>query len=340
MKKVISLIVIVALIASLSVAFVACNNDGDQKASNVETLGTAVATVAQMTGASSASSAAEAEEAFEAGLSFDLSASANASVGESIQSAFNEMGDVLSEALAECVDGVQSWVGQSNVDITSSASDKEGFDEKITITFTSGEGEDAVSTTLGLYVKINEENKTVDSKQGYTFTATLFYETAESSQEIISINGTATYSEAQGTVVFGFSVGSIAQINAYATEDGKVAIDFGANIGIATFDFQIEVGKLANGTYGATIASAGSVNLGIISADVAISINVTATGVEDAGEFDVNGTFTSTVAVPVVGSFSANATLDGKAVLDTATGDFEVGLTGSLDVQAVEAEQA
>ncbi len=337
MKKFVSLLVIIALIASLSVAFTACNQD-DQKASNSETLGTAVATVAQMTGAASASSAAEAQEAFEAGINFDLSADAQISgtIGESIQNAMNTLGSTLSDALSSCVNGVSEWVGESNVDITTGESDKADYNEKITITFTHGEGEDATQTTFGLYVKVNEADKTVDSKEGYTFTAALFWGDVENA--ILSISGTATYSEQKGSVVFGFDLGSFAQFNAYATEDGKVAIDFGADIGVATLDFEIEVGKLADGTYGASVSAAGEATLLGMTTDVSIAINVNATGTETAGQFDIDGSFNSTIIVPLVGSFGVSATLDGQAVADV-DGNFQVGLTGSLDIQAVEAEQ-
>ncbi len=334
MKKFVSLMVIVALIASFCVAFVACN-PSDNKASNTETLGTAVASVAQMTGAASASSASEALDAFEAGMSFDLAASANVVFGETIQSALNGVGDALSGALATCVDGVSEWVGKSNVNITSSASDKDDYDEKITITFTNGEGEAATTTTFALYVRIGGDDKDLESKDGYTFTADLFYEDVESS--IITINGTAYYSQEKGAVEFSFSAGALLQIKAYATKDGKVAIDFVTDIGIATLDFAITVGKLQDGTYGATVSAVGEMSLGGMTSNIDVSINVVASGAENAGQFDIDGSLNATIIVPLIGSCSANATLEGSAVAD-ASGNFQVGLTGSLDVQAVQAE--
>lgn len=306
MKKATVSILALVLVVSLSlVAFVACNPKDSEKASNSEVLGTTVAVLASnMAGGASAAAEDNADVNFNAGV--------NIQVGDNNQLSLG----------AEAV-----------------ATGKEEVRE------------------LALYVKLSEGAE-LEGKKDYTFEAKVTYvkkATAEGEEDkeyaVTSFKGSATFDKAKDTTIFtlGASAGddstanAFANVKAYATAQGTVKIEMGAGAGIsetlgASAGLSVEVGKLADGKYGAVVTANGSASVtGVASVDFVATINVYANSQENAGEFVLNGNVKATVSALGV-TYEGTANLTGKAVYDATKDEAVVGLNGTINFQKVENE--
>lgn len=361
MKKAVVSILILVLVLSLSMVFVACDKDDTTAtASNAEVLGTAVAVASQLTGASTASTAADSE------ADVDFNAGVNLTIGENNQlSAGGELvatgvGAIVKPVMQSAVNGVKNMLGENGITVGKVDNDDTNYDEKYAITITHVDEETAKETVekLALYIKLTSDSDSIEGKTNYTFNAKVAY-VIESDKEdvedkyitITEFSGNATFDNAKDAMLFtlGASAGSddsasaFAGITAYGTARGSVIVEMGAGAGVsetigASASLSIEVGKLADGKWGATVVANGNANVSAINANVdfVATVNVYANSTENAGEFALNGNIEITTTLPFVGTYKGTANLDGKAVYDAKSDEAVIGLNGSISFNKVE----
>ncbi len=350
-KSIVAIIAIVAVFALSLCVFVGCNNgDKDEDVvatNNAETLGTAVAAAASYMGGATAGAAAD-EEAFEEGINFEFDASASATgIGSFVGSAIEQIKPIIEDAMEPIVEqgvqAVQELVGDKDVAVKTEESDKDGYNTKITVTISdlNEDGEKVVLDEYVLYMNI-EDGKTVDSKE-FNYTAALTVTVNDEEITLFSFDGTAAYDADLGSVAFNFSLGSgIAGVDftATATKDGNVLLTVGADA-LESLDasVSIEIGKLADGKYGATVTVEGSATVNVIIATAKANFKavVSVSGAEAVeGEeytFDLGGSVEIGVSVTyndTVYAFNGNATLDGQAKYNVEADDLTLGIKGTV----------
>lgn len=365
MKKAVVVILTLALVMSLCIAFVACDNDSDkQTASNSEVLGTAVAVATQFTtGMTAAEANDDANVNFNAGI--DLSVEDNG-LGFDSSTVMTGIGTFVKPALQYAVNNVKNVLGENGITVSKVDNDNTDYDEKYQITITHIDEETAEETVekLALYIKLTSDNGSVEGKTAYTFSAKVMYivesdkEDVEDKEfEITSFSGSATFDDIKNAMIFDLGAGAgnenasaFAGIKAYGTATGSVVVEMGAGAGItqtlgASVSLSVEVGKLADGKFGATVVAAGDVNFGTLGGmDFVATLNVYANNQDKAGEFVLNGTIEVTATTPSLGSlyqggtYKGTATLTGKAVYDVDKDEAVLGLSGTLNFEKVEEE--
>lgn len=358
MKKATVSILALVLVVSLSlVAFVACNPKDSEKASNSEVLGTTVAVLASnMAGGASAAAEDNADVNFNAGVNIQVGDNNQLSLGA--EAVATGIGTTLKPMIQGMVDRLDTVLSENGIKVEKVESTDAEYTEKysITITYVDATGKEEVRE-LALYVKLSEGAE-IEGKKDYTFEAKVTYvkkATAEGEEDkeyaVASFSGKANFDTAKDTMIFtlGASAGddstanAFANVKAYATAQGTVKIEMGAGAGIsetlgASAGLSVEVGKLADGKYGAVVTANGSASVtGVASVDFVATINVYANSKDDAGEFVLNGNVKATVSALGV-TYEGTANLTGKAVYDATKDEAVVGLNGTINFQKVENE--
>lgn len=351
MKKTIIAILSVVLVLSLSVvALVACNKTEEKaQVSNSEVLGTAVAVAAQsLAGVSSETT--EGSEDFNAGINLTVGTD---SIGMAAGAKINGIASVINPVINETVNRIDKFLGENGIKVEKVASDREGYTDKLAISGTYIDEETGESTTYeyALYVGV-QGGDGIDGKKNYTFNALLVIPTDGDPLEY-SFSGTATYDEAKDAMIFdlGAQTGStnlnaLASAKAYATKSGNVVVELNASAGawstVANASISVELGKLAENTYGAvvrvngTFATSGEESEDKSGAFFSVVLNVKANNAENAKDFDINGNFEASIAIPkvmpVVGgtTYKATADLSGKAHYVVEDDSLEVSLNGNV----------
>ena len=358
MKKTVVSVLALVLVVSLSlVAFVACNNDEEPaKASNTEVLGTTVAVLASnMAGGASAAAEDNADVNFNAGVNLSVGDNNQLTVGSELVA--SGIGTALKPLIQGMIDQLDTVLSDNGIKVAKVDSTDAEYTEKYSITITyvdDATGKEEVRE-LALYVKLSEGAE-IEGKKDYTFDAKVTYvvkATEEGAEDkeyaVTSFSGKANFDTAKDTMIFtlGASAGddstanAFANVKAYATARGTVMIEMGAGAGIsetlgANAGLSVEVGKLADGKYGAVVTANGSASVtGVASVDFVATINVYANSQENAGEFVLSGNLKATVSALGV-TYEGNADLSGKAVYDAAKDEAVVGLNGAISFQRVE----
>ena len=354
MKKTVIAILSVVLVLSLSmVALVACNNDNDaDKASNTEVLGTAVAVAAQSAMGSASSSATDnTEDDFQAGVNLTVGDGAiEAVAGASIKG----LGAAMQPVLEKTISQVDQFLGENGIKVEKGASDKEGYTDKLTISGTYVDEETGESTTYeyALYVGV-QGGDGIDGKKDYTFNALIVIPTDSDPIEY-EFSGTASYDTSKDTMIFNLGAdaqseyaNAFAGIKAYATAKGTIVVELNAGAGVtesivANANVSVEFGKLDESRYGAIVTVSGTAQVADYGVDFNVTANVYANSTESATDFDINGKFEATIALPDVpvvgGTYKASADLSGKAQYDVEKDVLEVGLTGNVTFAKVQEE--
>lgn len=357
MKKAVVTILTLALVLSLSMVFVACDSKDDttQATSNAEVLGTAVAVMAQSIGGGTAAESSDSADVnFNAGVNLEVGEGASLSFGS--QAVASGIGSVVKPVLQSAVDSVKNLLGENGITVGKVDNDDTNYDEKYAITITHIDEETAEETTtnLALYIKLTTDGASVEGKKAYSFDAkvVLVSDNEHVNGFSYEFGGNASFDDIKDTMIFDLSAGAgsadsanaFAGIKAYGTATGSVVVEMGAGAGIsealgASASLSIEIGKLADGKFGATIIANGNAEVsGITSIGFVATVNVYANSVDNAGEFALNGEVVATVSVPVLGEYKGTATLDGKAVYDAKIDEAVIGLSGTLNFEKVEKE--
>ncbi len=361
MKKTLVSVLALVLVVSLSlVAFVACNDKDDDKnakVSNTEVLGTTVAVLAS-NAASGASAAAEddADVNFNAGVNISVGEDNQLTLGSEVVA--KGIATTLKPMIQTMVDRVDEVLGENGVKVEKVNSDDAEYTEKysITITYVDEESGEESTRSLSLYVKLSEGAE-IEGKTNYTFDAKVMWVGADGNEvEVAAFKGEANFDKAKDAMIFTLgaqagdeeNVGAFANIKAYATAQGTVKIEMGAGAGVsevagANAALSVEIGKLADGKYGAIVTAQGdaSVNnvpvVGNVGVNFVATINVYANSQENAGEFALNGNVEATVTAMNV-TYKGTAALTGKAVYDADKDEAVVGLNGVINFTRVQEE--
>lgn len=361
MKKTLVSVLALVLVVSLSlVAFVACNDKDDNKGakvSNTEVLGTTVAVLAS-NAAGSASAAAEddADVNFNAGVNITVGDNNQLTLGSEVVA--KGIATTLKPMIQTMVDRVDEVLGENGVKVEKVNSDDAEYTEKysITITYVDEESGEESTRSLSLYVKLSEGAE-IEGKTNYTFDAKVMWVGADGKEvEVAAFKGEANFDKAKDAMIFTLgakagdeeNVGAFANIKAYATAQGTVKIEMGAGAGVsevagANAALSVEIGKLADGKYGAIVTAQGdaSVNnvpvVGNVGVNFVATINVYANSQENAGEFALNGNVEATVTAMNV-TYKGTADLTGKAVYDADKDEAVVGLNGVINFTRVQEE--
>ena len=371
MKKTLVSVLALVLVVSLSlVAFVACNDKDDNKnakVSNTEVLGTTVAVLAS-NAAGSASAAAEddADVNFNAGVNLTVGENSQFALGSTFVA--NGVGAIVQPVLQTMVDRVDEVLGENGVKVEKVNSDDAEYTEKysITITYVDEESSKESTRSLSLYVKLSAGAE-IEGKTNYTFDAKVMWVGADGKEvEVAAFHGEANFDKAKDAMIFTLgakagdeeNVGAFANIKAYATAQGTVKIEMGAGASVteglgASANLSVEVGKLADGKYGAVVTAQGSADatelaskmnisvpagIGSASIDFTATINVYANSQDNAGEFAITGSIETNIAIPVLGKYKGTANLEGKAVYDADKDEAVVRLNGVINFTKVQEE--
>lgn len=361
MKKTLVSVLALVLVVSLSlVAFVACNDKDDNKnakVSNTEVLGTTVAVLAS-NAAGSASAAAEddADVNFNAGVNLTVGENNQLTVGSEVVA--KGIATTLKPMIQTMVDRVDEVLGENGVKVEKVNSDDAEYTEKysITITYVDEESGKESTRSLSLYVKLSAGAE-IEGKTNYTFDAKVMWVGADGKEvEVAAFSGEANFDKAKDAMIFTLgakagdeeNVGAFANIKAYATAQGTVKIEMGAGAGVseiagANAALSVEIGKFADGKYGAIVTAQGdaSVNnipvVGNVGVKFVATVNVYANSQENAGEFALNGSVEATVTAMNV-TYKGTANLTGKAVYDADKDEAVVGLNGEINFTKVQEE--
>lgn len=343
-KKIFAVLLCVALIACLSVGLAACNKDKSEpaKASNAETLGTTVAMIANSAAGASASAAEESATA-EAGVNLSFGTDA-ASIAAS--AAFSGVSTYINSCLQYTVNSVETFVNENGVKVETLAKDNAEFVAdsdytiKVSVTYTD-EKENAVTDVY--LVTVDTNGADIEGKTSFDFTVKVISPAKEEGKEdveLLSVSGTATYSEDVDGLKFGFGadLGVIdANVSAYATKEGTIAVVLNAKAGAlgagVSASVNVELGKLADNKYGAdvTVVAAASVLNNNVTATV--NVSVIAEKAETTHDFAVNGKVAVKIE-PSVGSnnYVVSATISGNATYNSEKDEYVVSATGNAAV--------
>ena len=361
MKKTLVSVLALVLVVSLSlVAFVACNDKDDNKnakVSNTEVLGTTVAVLAS-NAAGSASAAAEGDAGVNSNAGVNLTVGDNNQLTLGSEVVAKGIATTLKPMIQTMVDRVDEVLGENGVKVEKVNSDDAEYTEKysITITYVDEESGDKSTRSLSLYVKLSAGAE-IEGKTNYTFDAKVMWVGADGKEvEVAAFSGEANFDKAKDAMIFTLgakagdeeNVGAFANIKAYATAQGTVKIEMGAGAGVsgiagANAALSVEIGKFADGKYGAIVTAQGdaSVNnilgVGNVGVKFVATVNVYANSQENAGEFALNGSVEATVTAMNV-TYKGTANLTGKAVYDADKDEAVVRLNGVINFTKVQEE--
>ena len=361
MKKTLVSVLALVLVVSLSlVAFVACNDKDDNKnakVSNTEVLGTTVAVLAS-NAAGSASAAAEDDADVNSNAGVNLTVGDNNQLTLGSEVVAKGIATTLNPMIQTMVDRVDKVLGENGVKVEKVNSDDAEYTEKysITITYVDEESSKESTRSLSLYVKLSAGAE-IEGKTNYTFDAKVMWVGADGKEvEVAAFSGEANFDKAKDAMIFTLgtkagdeeNVGAFANIKAYATAQGTVKIEMGAGADVseiagANAALSVEIGKFADGKYGAIVTAQGdaSVNnipvVGNVGVKFVATVNVYANSQENAGEFALNGSVEATVTAMSV-TYKGTANLTGKAVYDADKDEAVVRLNGVINFTKVQEE--
>lgn len=361
MKKTLVSVLALVLVVSLSlVAFVACNDKDDNKnakVSNTEVLGTTVAVLAS-NAAGSASAVAEddADVNSNAGVNLTVGDNNQLTIGSEVVA--KGIATTLNPMIQTMVDRVDEVLGENGVKVEKVNSDDAEYTEKysITITYVDEESGKESTRSLSLYVKLSAGAE-IEGKTNYTFDAKVMWVGADGKEvEVAAFSGEANFDKAKDAMIFTLgakagdeeNVGAFANIKAYATAQGTVKIEMGAGADVseiagANAALSVEIGKFADGKYGAIVTAQGDASannipvVGNVGVKFVATVNVYANSQENAGEFALNGSVEATVTAMNV-TYKGTANLTGKAVYDADKDEAVVGLNGVINFTKVQEE--
>lgn len=325
-KKILAILLVVSMVAALAVGLTACNKDKKTepaKASNAETLGTAIAVAMNSSAAGTAS--AEGDE------NVDPSFTIN---GIGAIPGISAATDELAKYLNEYVNNAQAYIKDHSVEVEITSSDKDGYNYKmlVTVTYKDAEGKD-VSDVSTIYInakkikdgEVTEEDADINGKDSYAFEAVV----AHGEVNLVEIKGTCEYDKEKDTMVFKFGAGVGvevdnvgAKVTAYANEKGGVVVE--VNVGVdnaCKVNVKVELGKISDTETGA------KVYVDVVAAGESVKVNVVANVVSNANatnldknDFAINGT----AAVIVTGAVNVNVNVDISGAAKYVPGEPEV----------------
>lgn len=325
-KKIFAVLLIVAIVTALAVGFTACNKAGDEDArvSNVETLGTAAAMLA-----SSGAVASAAGENDEGGINITFGTDEASLIASASCEGMSEFFDACLSMTAE---GLHIFVDENNVKIENLKKDdaefvaENDYTIKVSITLSDAENETVTHT---MYLAIDTNGADIEGKSSFDFILKVIIPAEEEGadpQTIATINGTATYNNEIGGLVFSLSADFMgATIDIYATKTGKVAvgidIDAGSEVAAVSTSLKIELGKISETQYGANVEATTSGTVLGTSLTAKINASVTADQSETSNNLAINGNV-SVKIVPVEGAsnYSVSAAITGTATYDAVNG--------------------
>ncbi len=333
-KKILALLLVVSIVTALAVGLTACNkNDNKDKANNAETLGTAIAVA--MNSAPGNGSASD-----EAGNNLDPEFTLG---GVDIGVASK----VLAKYLDEYVNNAKAYIRNHDVKVDVSASDKEGFNFKMTMTVTykDAEGNEHAEESV-IYInakkikdgKVTDEDADINGKEDYAFEAVVMH----GEKEFVKISGTCTYDKEKDTMVFAFGAGTGLKVDgvgvnvkAWSNDNGGVVVEVNVGVdGACTVNAKVELGKISDTETGAKVYVDVVVGKEIVKVNVVANVtaNDKATNL-DKNDFAINGT----AVVIVAGSANVNVDISGVAKYvpgepEVENGKYVVKVNGDVSV--------
>lgn len=344
-KKILAILLVVSMVAALAVGLTACNKDkktAPAKANNAETLGTAIAVAMNSSAAGTASAEGEGNK------NVDPYFTINGIPG--ISRATNE----IAKYLNEYVNNAKAYIRNHDVKVDVSASDKEGFNFKMTMTVTykDAEGNEHAEESV-IYInakkiidgEVSDEDADINGKEDYAFEAVVMHGEAN----LVEIKGTCEYDKEKDTMVFKFgsSVGVEVdnvgvKVTAYANEKGGVVVE--VNVGVynaCKVNVKVELGKISDTEHGAKVyvdVAVGKEGQEAVKVNVVANVisNANATNL-DKNDFVINGTATVVVESPV-NSVNVNVDINGVAKYvpgepEVENGKYVVQVSGNASVQ-------
>lgn len=338
-KKILAILLVVSMVAALAVGLTACNKDkktAPAKANNAETLGTAIAVAMNSSAAGTAS--AEGDE------NVDPYFTINGIPGISL--ATNE----IAKYLNEYVNNAKAYIRNHDVKVDVSASDKEGFNFKMTMTVTykDAEGNEHAEESV-IYInakkikdgKVTEEDADINGKEDYAFEAKV----AHGEANLVEIKGTCTYDKEKDTMVFAFGAGTGLKVDgvgvnvkAWSNDNGGVVVE--VNVGVdnaCKVNVKVELGKISDTETGAKVyvdVAVGKKGKEAVKVNVVANVisNANATNL-DKNDFAINGT----AVVIVAGSANVNVDISGVAKYvpgepEVEKGKYVVQVSGNASV--------
>lgn len=318
-KKILAILLVVSMVAALAVGLTACNKDkktAPAKADNAETLGTAIAVAMNSSAAGTVS--AEGDENVDPYFTIN-GIGAIPGIGDLANRATNE----IAEELNEYVNNAKAYIRNHDVKVDVSASDKEGFNFKITMTVTykDAEGNEHAEESV-IYInakkikdgEVTEEDADINGKEDYAFEAVVMH----GEKEFVKISGTCTYDKEKDTMVFAFGAGTGLKVNgvgvnvkAWSNDNGGVVVE--VNVGVKNnckVNVKVELGKISDTETGAKVyvdvAAGESVKVNVVAN---VTANTDATNVNERNDFIITGTVdVSTMLVKVKVDINGTAT--------------------------------
>ena len=338
-KKILAILLVVSMVAALAVGLTACNKDkktAPAKASNAETLGTAIAVA--MNSSTAGTVSAEGDENVDPSFTINGIASIPA-IGEVVNGMVNLATKEIAEELNEYVNNAKAYIKDHNVDVKVEASnEKDGYNYKmlVTVTYKDAEGKD-VSDVSTIYINAKkikdgevktEEDADINGKEDYAFEAVVMH----GEKEFVKISGTCEYDKEKDTMVFKFDAGVGlkvdnvgAKVTAYANEKGGVVVE--VNVGVKNkckVNVKVELGKISDTETGAKVyvdVVVGAADKELVKVNVVANVtaNDKATNL-DKNDFAINGTADVTVAGQTI-----KGTIDGTAKYIPGETEVEAG---------------
>lgn len=348
-KKILAILLVVSMVAALAVGLTACNKDkktAPAKADNAETLGTAIAVAMNSSAAGTASAEGEGDENVDPSFTIN-GISEIPGIGDLANLATNE----IAEELNEYVNNAKAYIRNHDVKVDVSASDKEGFNFKITMTVTykDAEGNEHAEESV-IYInakkikdgEVSKEDADINGKEDYAFEAVVMH----GEKEFVKISGTCTYDKEKDTMVFAFGAGTGLKVDgvgvnvkAWSNDNGGVVVE--VNVGVdnaCKVNVKVELGKISDTETGAKVyvdVAVGKEGQETVKVNVVANVisNANATNL-DKNDFAINGTAT----VVVVGSVNVNVDISGVAKYvpgepEVENGKYVVQVSGNASVQ-------
>jgi hypothetical protein len=358
MKKFFKVLAVVLVVAMLATMLVACKDDKEDetaKASNAETLGTTAAVVANCISSGSASAAGDTEsEQPEEGVNISFGANAGlvaTGIGAAINATLKPSLDYIVEL---GVGSVQNVAAEGAVKVEQAATcDDASFDVQynITVTHYDNELEKDVVDSFKLYV--DADGADINGTKDYHFTAKFVAVVGEgeeaSAKALLSFSGDCKYDSTIDGMKFIIAVDipgiAEASVSAYATKAGTIAINVNGNVlGTVEADVTVELGKLADNKYGANVTVSAGVAGYTAKVNVSVSGEKVTKVVEEENvivyQFVVNGNLE--IKTPEIASkiYKVTATLAGTASYDVNADEFKVYLEGNANYVEEAAQEA
>lgn len=323
-KKILAILLVVSMVAALAVGLTACNKDkktAPAKANNAETLGTAIAVAMDSSAAGTVS--AEGDENVDPSFTIN-GISEIPGIGDLANRMVNSATNEIAEELNEYVNNAKAYIRNHDVKVDVSASDKEGFNFKITMTVTykDAEGNEHAEESV-IYINAkkikdgevkNDEDADINGKEDYAFEAVVMH----GEKEFVKISGTCTYDKEKDTMVFAFGTGTGLKVDgvgvnvkAWSNDNGGVVVE--VNVGVKNnckVNVKVELGKISDTETGAKVyvdvAAGESVKVNVVAN---VTANTDATNVNERNDFIITGTVdVSTMLVKVKVDINGTAT--------------------------------